>query len=327
METEGSDAGGFYNGKEIIKFPTTPSSVIALKYNNMIKLDLYEEIRNKKIVLNHNRAATQGHYIDNKNNHPFETKNFVFSHNGVLTGNFHLKSFNAEDEPETDSWLFLRLLEEKYEEKNDLVDALKYSIKKSDGSLTFWLYDKNTDDVYFYNDNRRLYYYRSKGEFWFASLESYLKRNLNVKLSSIFPFPMNRLYRFSISDFQLRNVCSIPHYHSTIIYGGSYWNNKYKKEKKVETKDTKQNNNSNQKITLSPDLESIMELHHLEISYVNNANVYVKFLPSYEETVRNLYWEFKEIHDFTIAKNVMILPKSDWDMALLDILESLSEEC
>ena len=327
METEGSDAAGFYNGKRIVKFPTTPSSVLALRYNDMIDLDLYEEVRNKKIVLNHNRAATQGHYIENKNNHPFESKNFIFSHNGVLTGDFYLKTFNAEEDPETDSWLFLKSLEEKYEEKNDLVQSLKNAIKDVSGSITFWLYDKNTDDIYFYNDNRRLYYYRNKGEFWFASLESYLKRNLNAKPSSIFPFPMNRLYQFSISDFQLRNVCSIPHYHATAMYSQSYWKKKDTKVKDVSVANKKSNNNLNQKISLTPNLKSIMELHQLEISYVNDEKVYIKFLSSYEEILKDLYWEFRNMHDCTIAKNILILPKANWDVALLDMLNFLSEEC
>ena len=327
METEGSDAAGFYNGKRIVKFPTTPSSVIALRYNHMIDLDLYEEILNTKIVLNHNRAATQGHQIENKNNHPFESKNFIFSHNGVLTGDFFLKSFNAEEEPETDSWLFLRRLEEKYEEKNDLISSLKIAIGNVSGTLTFWLYDKNTNDVYFYNDNRRLYYYRDRGEFWFASLESYLKRNLNAKPSSIFSFPVNRLYKFSIADFQLRNICSILHNHSTVVYSDSYWRKKYTNKKKTSNTSNEPNHKSNQTVSLTPDLRTIMDWHRLEISYVSDESVYIKFQPGYEETLRDLHWNFKGIHDCTVSKNVLILPKSNWDIALLDIINSLSEEC
>lgn len=326
METEGSDAAGFYNGKRIVKFPTTPSSIIALKYNHLIDLDLYEEIRNKKIVLNHNRAATQGHHADNKNNHPFESKNFIFSHNGVLTGNFYLKEFNSGDEPETDSWLFLRTIEEKYEENNDLVKTLKTEIGNVSGSITFWLYNKNTQDIYFYNDNRRLYYYRDHGEFWFASLESYLKRNLKAKPSRIFSFPLNRLYQFSISRFQLRNICSIPHHHSNVICEDT-WRNTYKKEKKTEKVNKKSNHKSNQTVSLTPDLQSIMDLHRLEISYVNDEKVYVKFQPSYTATLRDLYLEFKNMHDCRISKNILILPKSNWDVVLLDMLRFLSEEC
>ena len=326
METEGSDAAGFYNGKRIVKFPTTPSSIIALKYNHLIDLDLYEEIRNKKSVLNHNRAATQGHHADNKNNHPFESKNFIFSHNGVLTGNFYLKEFNSDNEPETDSWLFLRILEEKYEESKDLVKTLKTEIENVSGSITFWLYDKNTQDIYFYNDNRRLYYYRDHGEFWFASLESYLKRNLKAKPSSIFSFPLNRLYKFSISEFQLRNICSIPHHHSNVIYGNR-WQNERRIEKKVENGNKKSNHKIPSTVSLTPDLRSVMDLHRLEISYVNDENVYVKFQPSYKETLRDLYWEFKNMHDCTVSKNILILPKSNWDVALLDMLNFLSEEC
>ena len=79
-------------------------------------------------------------------------------------------------------------------------------------------------------------------------------------------------------------------------------------------------------ITLSPDLESIMKLHSLELTYMNDEHVYIKFLPAYEATVRDLYWKFKDIHDFTVTKHVMILPKIGWDSALLDILLSLNEE-
>jgi len=346
METEGGDAAGFYNGEKIVKFPTTPTSILALHYNKLIDLDLYDEIIDRRIILNHNRAATQGHYTENKNNHPFETKNFIFSHNGVLTGEFCLKKYNADEEPETDSWLFLRALEEKYEKKKDLIESLKTTIKDITGSITFWLYDKNTDEIYFYNDNRRLYYYRDRGEFWFASLESYLKRNLNAKASGIFSFPLHKLYKFSIKDFQLRNVCSIPHSSATnIIYGKgySYWPKKeavqkYQRDTKIvkypdnvtkkskDKEDKKTVHVPNLGITLSPVLESIMTLHSLEITYMNDENVYVKFLPSYEATVRDLYWKFKDIHRFTVTKHVMILPKVDWDSALLDILLSLNEE-
>lgn len=328
LENEGNDAAGLYNGEDIIKFPSTPSSMIALYWARLTNLDLFDKILDKRFVLFHNRAATHGNWMDNKNNHPFETESFVFSHNGVISDFYTHKKYKSE-EPETDSWGFLKSLQENFNKNGDVIESLKIIIPDISGQITFWLYDKERDLIYFYNDNNRLFYVRMSGTFWFASLESYLKRTLSLKTSSIFPFKMNRLYEFSLVDFQLRNICNIPHSHSRIIYTNTY-GLKNKRDTKSDISKTESLIPVSKKfenITLTPDLHAIMELHSLEISYATDEKIFIKFPPAYEQLVEDLHFVFQEEYDFKVNKNILILPKENWDAALLNMLTYLSEEC
>ena len=212
MENEGRDACGFYNGKQLIKFPGTPLLLWTLYGLDVAKNPL-TFFRGSKMLLFHNRQRTSGSEYENKNNHPFETSRFVYAHNGVITNPIE-KEAKIPSEPSTDSWFFLKDIQHRVDDGTEAEEAIKQSIINTMGSLTFWILDKLTQNIYFYNDSYRLSYAIQDNKFWFASLALYLS-DIDVKGATA--FESNHLFKLT-PDLTLTDLGLISHGYRTIYY-------------------------------------------------------------------------------------------------------------
>jgi len=198
LEERGTDAYGFYNGDKVVKFPSRASQVIKMIEN--IK-PFYKLVKGRTMFLIHTRLATIGDPINNENNHPFETKDFVLAHNGSIYRNvkFVTKSqFNyyvknskrtrdkydieviepkeifGNDKyeiPETDSFEIVVRIQEEYNEINDPMEAFKNAMNKlyHKGVYAIWCYSKRDNILMLYKDSNPLFYSIEDNKLWFAS--------------------------------------------------------------------------------------------------------------------------------------------------------------
>lgn len=123
--------------------------------------DYQKDIETSDIVITHQRLSTSGFEIDF--NHPFENKEFVMVHNGIInqfkrnegsdTYGFWL-SFNESMMPITSL------------NKSDRDDRIRKSIKKlfkdDSGSYSIFIYDKKTKQSYYFkNDSTSINFYKN----------------------------------------------------------------------------------------------------------------------------------------------------------------------
>ena len=108
-----------------------------------------------KFLVGHNRLATTGSEKLNKNNHPFETRNFMLVHNGIIGNHDLLKGqYKLNYEEETDSAIVPRLLELYLVKHKDIVKTIEEVAEVLSGSYSILLYYKPT---------KRLFYFKSSG--------------------------------------------------------------------------------------------------------------------------------------------------------------------
>lgn len=108
-----------------------------------------------KFLVGHNRLATTGSEKLNKNNHPFETRNFMLVHNGIIGNHDLLKGqYKLQYEEETDSAIVPRLLELYLVKHKDIVKTIEEVAEVLSGSYSILLYYKPT---------KRLFYFKSSG--------------------------------------------------------------------------------------------------------------------------------------------------------------------
>lgn len=201
LQTRGTDAFGFYNGEKVIKFPSSASDVIEM----IDRIRSFEElIVDKKMFLMHTRASTSGDPLKNRNNHPFESKDFVLAHNGILYYDvkYFVKGFKIDkkamngryyyeeldpyeifgrfeyDLPDTDSFTILVELQKEYNARKDFYDALVETFDNLAyfGEMAVWVYCKKTKELALFRDSRPLIIGEDNGKLWFASEEWMLKR-------------------------------------------------------------------------------------------------------------------------------------------------------
>ncbi len=204
LEERGKDAYGFYNGERVIKFPSRARDVIEM----IDRITPFENlVIGKTMFLIHTRASTSGDPLVNKNNHPFELKNIVFAHNGMMY--LYIKYVSKKGEgisvneyrkqrlvdeivyidpyeyfgkmdaeiPETDSFTIGVEIQEELNKGHSfevaLEKALDYLIHV--GDMAIWVYHKSEDKLALFRCERPLYFTVQKNKLWFASEEWMLK--------------------------------------------------------------------------------------------------------------------------------------------------------
>ena len=201
LESRGDKAFGFYNGEKVIKFPSSASDIISM----IDRIKPFEElVTGKNMFLMHTREPTVGDPLKNKNNHPFELKDIVFAHNGMLYEYAlfkDLRTINAEynyeyeyidtheilgkidtDLPETDSFEIGVSIQEEYNKCNDFVEALEKALSYLIyfGDMALWIYSKRDDLLALFRFDKPLFYGFRNSKLWFAS-EKWMLREIKVK--------------------------------------------------------------------------------------------------------------------------------------------------
>ena len=189
LEKRGDDATGWYDGEKIIKAPLEAYEFIQL-IESITPIENY--ISGKKMLLIHTRAYTRGSPLENKNNHPFELKNIVFAHNGIINvaptyEDIRLKKQNkikkngksyyyysertkyidtkeilgkvTFDLPETDSFHIGVKIQEEINKGKNFKDALVSALEELvlEGSMALWIVEKKTQKLALFRSENPLY--------------------------------------------------------------------------------------------------------------------------------------------------------------------------
>ena len=201
LQSRGDKAFGFYNGENVIKFPSSASDVIEM----IDRIRPFSElVTGKRMFLMHTREPTIGDPLKNKNNHPFELKDIVFAHNGMLyeytlfrdirSGNpkfeydyeyidtYEILGKVETDLPETDSFEIGVAIQEEYNKRNDFIEALERALSYLIyfGDMALWIYSKRDDLLALFRFEKPLFYGFKNHKLWFAS-ERWMLEEIKVK--------------------------------------------------------------------------------------------------------------------------------------------------
>lgn len=151
--------------------------------------------------IGHNRLATKGAQTKNRNNHPFETKNWKIVHNGVLHNDDKLKKkYKLKYKIETDSAIIIYLLEKFVREGLDPIKAIRKVAEEVYGSFSVMAYFKPT---------KKIYYFKSAGTSFYFGLyyDEYGKVILgSTSLDSIKSAYQSKDMIFPIKEYRIRSI-------------------------------------------------------------------------------------------------------------------------
>jgi len=223
IESRGTDACGWVQvdekSCEVVKFPLSFSETFSMisKIKNVNSEEIFTDFQ---CVLGHSRAATGGDPHQNKNNHPFESKNFVLAHNGVFRdlydydyeGVLALK-YNSEygaelkglyleklsAEPMTDSYQLLKIIQKKYDKSNNEIKAIKEAIENFywHGTMAVWIFSKNSRSLYLFRDTNPIHWVHTEEGLWFASEKKHLENLLGFNNHLIQEMPRNVIVKLN----------------------------------------------------------------------------------------------------------------------------------
>ncbi len=176
IESRGRDAFGYFSYPKngIYKVDSSVSDFLTKK-------KIWTDIKRERVVLGHTRATTKGTEKTNHNNHPFETKDFVLAHNGVIWNEENLrKSQKIENEIETDSYIIIALIQKFYLETKNVVEAIKKTTALIRGSYACWLFHRKSGEVFLFRKTNpiMLTYIRDWGSIVFASDMDFYKKEV-----------------------------------------------------------------------------------------------------------------------------------------------------
>jgi len=204
-EVRGTDAFGFYSLKtnKITKAKGTISEF--MQFFSEGQNYLLNEVRDSKVLLGHTRNKTMGNESFMKNNHPFETKDFILAHNGVI---FNSEEMLAEEgiktDIETDSYSLVALIQKEYDEHQEVIEAIRKTVEKTSG-FSCWLYDKG-HKIYFFRDRYPLVFFFGRKHFSFASSEEILKSIYQRSKVDFSETEEGMIYEFDFREWRLRKM-------------------------------------------------------------------------------------------------------------------------
>ncbi len=177
-DVRGGDAFGVYNTVRIYKAPVTAHGF----WRMVEEFNLWGRVFPKGIrqVIWHNRAATSGSPLNNCNNHPLESRNFILVHNGAVANAAEYRS-EYPKYTEVDSYSILVCLERAYERTGDVEKAFE-SLSDLVGTVRVIVYDKNTRETYAYTNSGEVLY-REAGEYIVVMSEPLVRARLYVEAS------------------------------------------------------------------------------------------------------------------------------------------------
>ena len=218
-----TDGYGIFNSKNIYR---------SIEKELTISDELITTYKNSKWVIGHNRFGTKG-IATIENTHPFETENFVFCHNGIISNCDELEKEIGK--VEVDSQAIGLLLEKHKSMAFD--EMIKEAAKKIEGYFSVFLYDKRSSKLYYFKHNANFdfasveyngkkYLYGFTDDEHFKDLFNTLKRKiitfagkkvkpLEIESDTVYEISKNKLVK--ICDF----TAKVKEY-SSCYYGQSY---------------------------------------------------------------------------------------------------------
>jgi len=163
------DGFGITNGKQILKK--------AGKYQATYRKLLYS-LKGEKYLLAHNRLGTHGEKTDD-NAHPFDTKDFLYVHNGVLYNYKEIAEKTATECP-VDSNAIGAMLE--FNKSKPLEENVKECLETIQGSYSIFIYHKPT---------QRMFYARNSSDFHYRLYKS---KDRTVLAGSTYDSTMDSIY-------------------------------------------------------------------------------------------------------------------------------------
>lgn len=146
------DAFGIFNDKVLIK------QIGKFDKNSLKRIDI-NKLLQSNFLIGHNRFKTTGEASHNFNNHPFILNDFVLVHNGMINNyNTLKKNYGINHKIETDTFIILWLINhyfQSYHHENRqkrIIKAIKKTTKKLIGSYSVFLYDKITNNIYYFKN-------------------------------------------------------------------------------------------------------------------------------------------------------------------------------
>ena len=217
IDARGGHATGIYTSGKIIKMPLKAREFLRI----LRTIDRRYAIGSTEI-LGHTRFATVGSYNVNANNHPFETNNFVFAHNGsyfpitTVASNIVVDKYSGTV-PETDSFELLANIQTYYDDGMNVPEAVETAINDGYGAYAFWLYHKDDDKLYLFREDNPLHIAQTKGFLAFASQSNQLPKKLQNRAFALKPKVLYEVDRSGNIRKHKLNIIDVP------LYNGYAW--------------------------------------------------------------------------------------------------------
>jgi hypothetical protein len=162
-----------------------------------------EVLKKSKFIIGHNRLATSGegscfswnafipppfyHFSVKKaevrNHHPFILRDLVLVHNGIINNSEKIKKeYNIKSKIQTDSYAILYLIDHYLNKNNEtnrtkkIVKAIQKTTEKISGSYSVFLYDKKTDNLFYFKNFSTNFTFKRAGNLLIGSTND---RNLD----------------------------------------------------------------------------------------------------------------------------------------------------
>lgn len=176
------DAHGVFNQSGIIFKSNTEFEF----KDTCVNLNKYKS----NFLVGHNRFKTKGDAKIIENNHPFETKNFMVVHNGVISNDDTLKDeYGLKYDIQTDSYIIIALLEHFYSLENynsyTMINLIKKVAEEIYGSYSVVVYSKVTNQLFYFKDKSTRFTFalitKKTGDILLGTTD---KENLEITFSS-----------------------------------------------------------------------------------------------------------------------------------------------
>lgn len=191
-------------------------------------------------VLLHTRQATQGSSDINMNNHPFNTKDFILAHNGIIHNDDELKTKYSLNSPiKCDSYIIVALIQHFYDEGNSVKKSISLALSEILGGYACWLYHKPNKELYLFRNSRNPLEYYIDAErriMMFASEDSYIVDTYNDGVLSavdIDSLPTDKIWKLQSGELVEVGTFTEPEYKCTVptttrnsYCNGSWYGNK-----------------------------------------------------------------------------------------------------
>jgi predicted glutamine amidotransferase len=197
------------------------SSDNVIKQNEKIDYAKYfKEIIKSNIIITHQRFATSGFEV--KYHHPFENKEFVLVHNGIVNDFLGAKGSDTFGFFNQFTEMFNNIKVENREQR--IIHAIKNLLDSKDaGSYSIAIYDKISKMLYYFkNESTSIYFYRIKDMIYITTNSDNINliSMLNVKRYSEIKIKDNAIYRIRKDNekYNVYKIAKIEKVKSNVVY-------------------------------------------------------------------------------------------------------------